>query len=73
MQVFPVGPRPPAAPVGASVAWGTAGHHGALSHRLLGDRAGSCQVVTQSGLQFSEQPIRTLLFLTVITFQLLIR
>lgn len=52
-QVFPVGPDPPADALGARVARGTAGRHGAVSHRLLGNRAGSRQV--------TEQPIRALL------------
>lgn len=45
--MFPVGPDPPADPLGACVARGTAGRHGAVSHRLLGDRAGSRQVTEQ--------------------------
>ncbi len=49
--MFPVGPDPPADALGAHIARGTAGRHGAVSHRFLGNRAGSRQV--------SEQPIRT--------------
>lgn len=40
-QVFSVGPDPHADALGAHVARGTSGRHGAVSHGLLGNRAGS--------------------------------
>ena len=42
--MFPVGPDPPAGPLGAHVARGTPGRHGAVSHHVVRNRAGARKV-----------------------------